>query len=215
MPRKLRSNPQNIQTMFKQFIHILSLAAVLVCAAGCSDLKLQTDADYDASVLDPHIDMTAWEYLESRSDIFSKFMTAVELADMKEYFTQTEHPYTFLVLTDAAMNNFVSGLGFSALDECPAEAVRNLVSYHIVDGVYSSYGDLPVEPIFVLTLRRGEEGLMTLLTRKNPWMADAGKVVVNNTGSNGNSPMRLAVSSNIMPVNGVVHVFENYCYYRK
>ncbi|MDE6046549.1 MAG: hypothetical protein K2G10_04555, partial [Alistipes sp.] len=82
-------------------------------------------------------------------------------------------------------------------------------------GEYTTYGFLPVEPIFVLTLRRGEQGPMTMLARKNPWMADAGKVVVNDTGSNGSSPMRLAVSSNILATNGAVHVFDNYCYYKK
>ena len=142
-------------------------------------------------------------------------VTAIELADMKEYYTQTAHPYTFLALTNTAVDGFVSGAGFSSVEEVPAESLQNLIRYHIVDGVYSSYGDLPVEPIFVLTLLRGEEGLMTMLTRKNPWMADAGKIVVNNTGSNGSSPMRLAVSSNIMPLNGVVHVFESHCYYKK
>ncbi|MDE7304846.1 MAG: fasciclin domain-containing protein [Alistipes sp.] len=201
--------------MFKHIIHKLLLLLAVAAIAGCDDMKLQTDADYDASVLDPHIDMTAWEYLESRPDIFSKFMAAVEYADMKAYYTQNDRAYTFLVLTDGAVNNFVSALGCTTVEECPVEEVRNLILYHIVDGEYSSYGDLPVEPIFVLTLRRGEEGLMTMLTRKNPWMADAGKVVVNNTGSNGSSPMRLAVSSNIMPTNGVVHVFDNYCYYKK
>lgn len=200
--------------MFKHIIK-LSLLLALAVPAGCGDMKLQTDADYDASVLDPHIDMTAWEYLESRSDLFSQFVAAVELAGMKDYFTQTEHPYTFLVLTDTAMNAFVGSTGNSKLEECSPEAIEDLIRYHIVDGEYSTYGFLPVEPIFVLTLRRGEEGLMTMLARKNPWMADAGKVVVNDTGSNGNSPMRLAVSSNILSTNGPVHVFDNYCYYKK
>ena len=211
---KPRNNLQIRKVMFSHIIRSLSLFAALV-AVGCGDMKLQTDADFDASVLDPHIDMTAWEYFETRSDIFSKFMTAIELADMKEYYTQTAHPYTFLALTNTAVDGFVSGAGFSSVEEVPAESLQNLIRYHIVDGVYSSYGDLPVEPIFVLTLLRREEGLMTMLTRKNPWMADAGKIVVNNTGSNGSSPMRLAVSSNIMPLNGVVHVFESHCYYKK
>ena len=103
----------------------------------------------------------------------------------------------------------------SAITECPKEDVQNLLRYHIVDGFYSTYGELPVEAIYVLTLRRGEEGLMTMLARKNPWMADAGSVIVNDTGTNGNSPMRQAVSSNIMPTNGVIHVFNSYCYYKR
>lgn len=201
--------------MFKHIIYRWSLLLALALSAGCGDMKLQTYADYDASVLDPHIDMTAWEYLESRSDIFSQFMAAVEYVDMKAYFTQTETRYTFLALTNTAMGNFLSSTGCTQIEECTAEAVENLIRYHIVDGEYTTYGYLPVEPIFVLTLRRGEQGLMTMLARKNPWMADAGKVVVNDTGSNGNSPMRLAVSSNIIATNGAVHVFDNYCYYKK
>ena len=38
--------------MFSHIIRSLSLFAVLV-AVGCGDMKLQTDADFDASVLDP------------------------------------------------------------------------------------------------------------------------------------------------------------------
>lgn len=201
--------------MFKHIIRKLSLVAAVALTAGCGDMALQTDADYDSSVLDPHIPMTAWEYFETRTDIFSDFIAAIEYAGLKEYYTQTEREYTYLALTNAAIKTYAGNLGFNAITECPVEGVRDMLLYHIVDGFYSGYGELPVEPIFVLTLLRGEQGLMTLLTRKNPWMADAGKVVVNNTGSNGASPMRLAVSSNIMPTNGVIHVFDNYCYYKK
>ena len=201
--------------MCKHIFKKLALLLAVALTAACGDMKLQTDADYDGSVLDPHIPMTAWEYFETRSDIFSEFMAAIEYAGMKEYYTQTGHEYTFLALTNTAVKNFISDQNHSSLTECPVEAVRNLLRYHIVDGFYSGYGELPVEAIFVLTLRRGEEGLMTMLTRKNPWMADAGAIIVNDTGTNGSSPMRTAISSNIMPTNGVVHVFDSYCYYKK
>ena len=201
--------------MCKHIFKKLALLLAVALTAACGDMKLQTDADYDGSVLDPHIPMTAWEYFEARSDIFSEFMAAIEYAGMKEYYTQTGHENTFLALTNTAVKNLISDQNHSSLTECPVESVRNLLRYHIVDGFYSGYGELPVEAIFVLTLRRGEEGLMTMLTRKNPWMADAGAIIVNATGTNGNSPMRKAISSNIMPTNGVVHVFDSYCYYKK
>lgn len=202
--------------MYRQIIKRAALLLTVVLAGACSDMKLQTDADYDATVLDPHIAMTAWEYFESRSDIFSDFMTAIEYAGMKDYYTQTDREYTFLALTNTAIKAFVNSYSDkSTITECPKEDVQNLLRYHIVDGFYSAYGELPVEAIYVLTLRRGEEGLMTMLTRKNPWMADAGSIIVNDTGTNGNSPMRQAVSSNIMPTNGVIHVFNSYCYYKK
>lgn len=202
--------------MCKHIFKKMALLFAVVLTAACGDMSLQTDADYNGSVLDPHIPMTAWEYFESRQDIFSDFTAAIEHAGMKEYYTQTDRQYTFLALTNTAIKTFVSTYPDKAtITDCPVEDVQNLLRYHIVDGFYSGYGELPVEAIFVLTLRRGEQGLMTMLTRKNPWMADAGAIIVNDTGSNGSSPQRQAVSSNIMPTNGVIHVFNAYCYYSK
>ena len=86
-----------------------------------------------------------------------------------------------------------------------------MILYHIIDGEYSSYDQLDVEPRYVLTMLPGEEGLMTMSVWKNPWQAAVGKVLVNQTGSNANSPQRNAKTSNILATNGVVHIFENYC----
>ena len=145
----------------KPIIKKLSLLLAVALTAACGDMKLQTDADYDHSVLDPHIPMTAWEYFETRTDIFSEFMAAVEYAGMKEYYTQTGREYTFLALTNTAVKAFVSTYpDKSKITDCPKEDVQNLLRYHIIDGFYSGYGELPVEAIFVLTLRRGEEGLI-------------------------------------------------------
>lgn len=142
----------------KPIIKKLSLLLAVALTAACGDMKLQTDADYDHSVLDPHIPMTAWEYFETRTDIFSEFMAAVEYAGMKEYYTQTGREYTFLALTNTAVKAFVSTYpDKSKITDCPKEDVQNLLRYHIIDGFYSGYGELPVEAIFVLTLRRGEE----------------------------------------------------------
>ena len=61
------------------------------------------------------------------------------------------------------------------------------------------YGQLQVEPMFVLTMLKGETGLMTMSVWKNPWQAAVGKILVNQTGSNGKSPQRQAKTSNILP----------------
>lgn len=197
------------------------LLAILVIVFTCSscNLDLQKNHDYNPETLDPHVDMTAWEYLHTRTDIFSSLIEALEFTGLDGYYRQNDQLYTFLALTNAAMKTYMNNAapGITALEDL-SEAQRshlvNTLKYHIVDGEYSSYGQLPVEPIFVITLLSGKEGgLMTMLVRKNPWQADAGKIIINDTGSNGNSPMRSAVSSNIMPTNGVVHVFNNYCYY--
>ncbi|MEA4936515.1 MAG: fasciclin domain-containing protein [Paludibacter sp.] len=203
--------------MYKTFIKKVLLTTVLsLTMTGCF-LELQSDYEYESSVMDPHVNMTAWEYFETRTDLFSIFMSAVEYTDMKAYFTQTETKYTFLALTNVAMKSYMQDRfpGATDITECDKASVKKLIEYHLVDGEYSSYHQLKVEPMYVLTLLKGEEGLMTMLTRKNPWQADAGKVVVNDTGSNGSSYMRLAVTSNIMPTNGVIHVFDAFCYYKR
>lgn len=43
-----------------------------------------------------------------------------------------------------------------------------MLLYHIVDGEYSSYGQLQVEAMFVLTMLSGENGLMTMSVWKIP-----------------------------------------------
>ena len=195
---------------------IIALLLTMTGLASCG-LDLQENYDYQASVSDPHVNMTAWEFFKSRPDLFSEFMQAVEYADMEDYYTQTENMYTYLALSNTAMQSFRESNfpGAVSIIECDKEAVRELLLYHIVDGEYSSYGQLQVDPMFVLTLLPGEYGLMTMSVRKNPWQAAVGQIVINSTGSNSNSPMRTAKTSNILPVNGVIHVFDNYCYYKK
>ena len=41
--------------------------------------------------------------------------------------------------------------GAASITDCDKEKVTNMLLYHIVDGEYSSYGQLQVEPMFVLT----------------------------------------------------------------
>lgn len=194
---------------------ILLLVVLSTMATSC--LELQRDYNYQSSVLDPHVNMTAWEYLETRTDLFSILLEALEYTGMKDYYTQTDALYTYLALTNTALTSYMQDRfpGATSITECDLASVQKLLKYHIVDGEYSSYKHLKVEPMYVLTLLKGEEGLMTMLTRKNPWQADAGKIVVNDTGSNGSSYMRLAVTSNIIPTNGVIHVFDAFCYYKK
>ena len=202
--------------MVNRVLSKISLAILMLFSITSCEMGLQKDYEYDSSVLDPNINMTAWEYLESRSDIFSLYMDAIDHAEMRGYFTQIEHKYTFLALTNEAISSFIKTFpGVDSIERVDKVSVANLVRYHIVDGEYSSYGQLDVEPMFVPTLLGGESGLMTMLVRKNPWQSDAGKIIVNDSGSNSNSYMRSAVSSNIKPVNGVIHVFESYSFYKK
>lgn len=198
--------------LYKTLFFCWSILVLTSC-----DLSLQKDYDYESSVADPHVKVTAWEFLQDHKDLFSELIAAIEYTDLKDRYTQTDNKYTFLALNNVAMQAYILDKfpGEASITDCDKETVKDMLLYHIIDGEYSSYGQLQVEPMFVLTLLKGENGLMTLSVWKNPWQAAVGKIIVNQTGSNGKSPQRQAKTSNILPTNGVIHVFENYCKYQK
>ena len=202
--------------MKKIIYRTLCFCLALLSLTGCS-LDLQKDYEYESSVDDPHINMTAWEFFLSRQDLFSELTKAIEYTELKDHYTQTDNKYTFLALNNTAMQAYREGTfpGKASITDCDKETLKNMLLYHIVDGEYSSYGQLKVEAMFVLTLLPGEKGLMTMTVWKNPWQAAVGKILVNETGSNGKSPQRTAKTSNIMPTNGVIHIFDKHCYYQK
>lgn len=199
----------------KKILYNISLVGIFMMLLSSCDLDLQTDYDYSQKVDDPHINMTAWEYVASNEDNFSLLKEALEYTGVDEYYKQTEHQYTFLLLNNTAMKAFMESKGVTEISSCDMQELKNLLLYHIVSGHYSSYGELDVEPRFVITMLSGEEGLMTMNVWKNPWQAAVGKIVINQTGSNSKAHQCKSVTTNIMPTNGVMHIFEDYSYYKK
>ena len=134
------------KTIYRTIFFCLSVIAL----AGC-DLELQKNYDYEASVDDPHVNVTAWEYFQDHQDIFSEFTTAIEYTGLKDYYTQTENKYTYLALNNTAMQSYRENVfpGIASITDCDKETVKNMLLYHIVDGEYSSYGQLQVEAMFV------------------------------------------------------------------
>jgi len=197
------------------FKFIIYFVATIFCQS--CDLSLQKDYDYESSVPDPHINMTAWEYLSSEKDRFSLFTEAIEHAGIKEYYEQTKSEYTYLALSNTAMNTLLSErFAGNDIQDCDKEILKKYLLYHIIiNGKFTTIGDLSSEPFFVQTALKGEEGFMTLCFYKNAYPTGVAKVIVNETGSNGSSPRRLSITTNIMPVNGVIHVFDTYCYYNR
>lgn len=203
----------------KTRIILAALAAILLQA--CDGFGLQTDYKYESSPLDPHVDMTAWEYMQSREDL-SEMVEAVEYTGMQDYYSQTESCLTYLFLNNDAIANFRNA--HAQVDKiyyCDQEQVKRLLLYHIVVGEYYSLDKkLPVEPIYVKTLLEGEWGLMTLKVNKSSSNSIGspianGNIVANETSSNFRSKRISSVTSNILPVNGVIHIFNDYSMFRK
>lgn len=200
---------------------ITALAVAVAMLSSCADFELQKDYKYESNPLDPHINMTAWEYMQSREDL-SEMVEAVEYTGMEEYYSQTDSTLTYLLLNNDAITNFRnSHAQVDKIYYCEKEEVERLLRYHIVVGEYHSLNKkLPVQPIYVKTLLEGEWGLMTLKVNKSSSNSIGspianGNIVANETSSNFRAKRISSVTSNVMPVNGVVHIFNDYSMFRK
>ena len=49
----------------------------ILALTGC-DLDLQKNYDYEPSVDDPYVKVTAWEYFQDHKDMFSELIAAIE-----------------------------------------------------------------------------------------------------------------------------------------
>jgi hypothetical protein len=201
---------------YKYFI----LWSLIIGFMACDNMELQTNYNYKSETLNPHIDLTAWEYMNSRPDIFSLLINAVEYAGMQDIYAQTDSTLTYLFINNTGMESYLSSRGLSTIAMADVNKIRKLLQYHIINGEYHAYNKkLPVEPIYVKTLLEGEAGLMSLKVNKSsqPSVGSPianGNIVVNETGSNFAGKRISSVTSNLMPVNGVIHVFSDFAYYR-
>ena len=204
-----------------KFKIILAVSLIAALLPSCSKFGLQKNYKYESSPLDPHIEMTAWEYMNSRDDL-SEMVEAVEYTGMEEYYSQTDSCLTYLFLNNTAIANFRNAHAqVDKISYCDVAEVRRLLLYHIVVGEYHSLNKkLPVQPIYVKTLLDGEWGLMTLKVNKSSSNSIGspianGNIVANETSSNFRSKRISSVTSNVMPLNGVVHIFNDYSMFRK
>ena len=115
--------------MLKNLLNKIAVLLVIIGTMNSCDMPLQKNYDYESSVLDPHVNMTAWEYINSRPDIFSTYIEAIEYTGMKDYFTQTDTEYTFLALNNTAMKNFMADRfpGISSISDCDMESVKKIM----------------------------------------------------------------------------------------
>ena len=149
----------------RQFMNVIKykvfLSALLLMLMSSCGLDLQTDYDYRPSVDDPHIQMTVWEYMSKNQDDFSIFQEAITYVGLEDYYRQSACKYTFLLLNNAAMRAYMGDVfpGVQSISECDSVIVKKMLLYHIVDGEYSSYGQLDVEPRYV---RRGIDDHVSL-----------------------------------------------------
>ncbi len=213
----------------KHIGRILAVAALsLPLLWGCElfGLDYQQDAKYDDSASSGYVDMTAWEFIQSRPDAFLGLSQAIQRASMQEEYNKPDR--TFILLTDNALtldtyassyfsthrvpNPDYPGSGPETIipvgwEPYPVEQVRNLLEYHILKQPVSIYESMDYK-IFFETLAYKYQGDTTFMCTE--WVRDRNAKFKFNSFT-GHRILDLAPRvSNIRCRNGVIHVFDDY-----
>ena len=160
--------------MKQQIIYnAIFIGLLMVCITGCkkiAGLSLQEEAGHETSILDAHINKTAWQYLKERSilsptdTIFKRMYEAIIYSgiDTAEY-TQPGRTFVFLhndavfrtaapTATDCYWGRYkVSNQVAKSWSQYTPQQVKNWLLYLIVKGEYS-YDNLGSENVEVKTL---------------------------------------------------------------
>ncbi|OCX53175.1 hypothetical protein BEL04_02360 [Mucilaginibacter sp. PPCGB 2223] len=218
----------------------LFLSVAIFAFSGCNlaGLKYQENADYQHYVLDPHINMTTWDYIKTRSynyagkdTIFKLMRQAIEYSgiDTNEYIKPDR---TFILLhndaiyrttvvnkvptitTDCFFGKYlVNGKPGTKWSDYPKDQVKNYLLYLIVQGAYS-FNNLGPNNVTGNTLEpQGYDPL-------NPT-----SIMLLRVNDDQNYPLRLndfsnsvayvtVRTSNILPTNGAIQVIDRVLFYQ-
>lgn len=181
----------------------------LMLFSGC--LGIQENYEYTPSNISSEVNMTAWDFIKSRPDVFSDLLDAVRKSGMDStLYYSNSGKYTYLLLNNTAMSNLTAILG--NINSTTKSKWVHVLSYHIIDGNYHGLGTLNFDPTYVVTLWRSQDAIMTLqLESRNSF--NYSRLVVNGLDPAWTlltSTFKYAATSNLMCTNGVCHVLNRY-----
>ena len=192
------------------------LMAIALLAVSCDKLPLQKSHDFDPKPLDPHQGITCWEYVTKTYDL-QLMRQAVEKCGLTELYSQEKAEYTYLLLDDSAFTTYVfPQIAASSVEEADADALRNILLFHIIKGEYSSYnGMLSYEPVHVLTLWSSLGAVMTIKLNNDKTLSSKRQDKVTLMDQCGSSTVIYARTSDLLMTNGPAHILSRNCVYVK
>ena len=207
----------------------LALMVIPFLIASCELLGLDYqdsyDYDYNAGMPSNKIDMSAFEFIQSRTDIFSLLEEAILYAGVENEFKQSG--MTYLLPTNTAFNSETStDLSYfqthqlTYIDEetgelvsyapismtaYPKEQVKEFLLYHIVKGKYT-FTNLPAEPTWFETVATADTAKinMYLLKDRNP------NIVFNNFDGHYKSSIKPRTSNLYNADGSYMHVMDSW-----
>lgn len=165
---------------------ILLVAAITGCELAGLELQTPYEYDYQSGVYSNETNMTAWEFLQSRPDLFSIMIEGIEYAGLKDMYGQPNS--TYLLLTNKAFNSTtVADYSYFMTHSFPdpndpevmiipetlelysVEQVKQLLLYHIIKGEWT-WSNLPATPTWYDTFAPADTAKVNLylLKDRNP-----------------------------------------------
>ncbi|MBT9871761.1 hypothetical protein GPL06_02775 [Bacteroides salyersiae] len=191
----------------KKLFFILMTGALAGLLSSCSlfGLDLQKDAEYNYSPVQLTMDITAYEFIETRRnmDMFLLYK-AIEKAGYRDAFETDDR--TYILLNDDALTAYLSGKRFASLDVMSVTQVREMLDTYIVKGRYHAL-DLSTTPIEVETLNPEKRMFLSLRPQASD-VSDQYQVIINNV--TGSGKVTNVVTSNLQPTNGIIHVVGDF-----
>jgi len=154
---------------------ILFIIAVSLVFSGCN--KLQKGFDYNPSYYSTELNMSVLDFMQSRKDIFSGMLAAIEYVDQDPNFKDVKQMYsttgnTFLLFHNTALTNLEDATSYWSVNtvmgpnpdnpsqtismkgsdwsQYPRDSVAKLLRYHVLKGKHT-YSTLDSRPKWVET----------------------------------------------------------------
>ena len=188
---------------------ICGLLTSMFSSCNLAGLDLQKDFEYEYSPVELKLDMTAYQFIESRKNMdMSILYDAINLAGYKEAFETADR--TYIILNDIAFTAYLKDKRYAGVQSMSTAELKKLLDGNIVKGHYLSL-DLTTTPVKVETLNPGSTMYLSLRSQKND-IQNKYEVRINEVVNSAN--IVSVVTSNLQPTNGVMHVVDAYPEYR-
>lgn len=179
------------------------LVVVGLTSCNLMGLDLQQDYDYKSTPTKLTMDMTAYQFIESRKNIdMSLLYEAINRVQYKDTFETKNR--TYIILNDIAFSNHLTYQKYAGLVNMPNSEIIKLLNKHIIKGLYHSLS-LTTTPVRVATL---DTTIFISICLEAATIDSQNKyqVLVKRWGTTGNG--QRIVTSNLQPTNGIMHVTD-------
>ncbi|WP_291528729.1 fasciclin domain-containing protein [Bacteroides sp. UBA939] len=208
---------------------VLFLLAFPLVFTGCElfglDFQDSYDYDYKAGIPSNKVNMSTYDFIKSRPDIFSILQEAIDFAKLENEFKQpnatyilpTNTAFTSETATDLSyfqthkLEAYDEELGLtylyapSSMTVYPVQQVKDFLLYHIVVGKYT-HTNMPAEPTWYSTFAAADTAKVNLyiLKDRNP------NIVFNNFDGHYKSTIKPRTANLYSDDGSYIHVIDSW-----